>query len=246
MHAAAATYDLPLVLLSYAISVFGAFTALQLAVAIPQASGRALWGWLIGAAFAMGGGAIWSMHFIAMLAYQMPMEVRYDPVLTLGSLAVAVAVTGVGLYVVGRGEPSAVRLVGGGLFTGLGVGAMHYTGMAAMVMPATLSYRPSLFALSLVIAVVASIAALWLAFNLRGNWQMFGSAFVMGAAVCGMHYTGMAAAIITPAGQEAAPSAVEVNAGDLALYVAVITTVLLTVALVVALRRSRRDLLYEA
>jgi NO-binding membrane sensor protein with MHYT domain len=245
MHAAAATYDMPLVVLSYAISVFGAFTALQLAVAIPGAKGRALWGWLFGAAVAMGGGAIWSMHFIAMLAYKMPMPVRYDPVLTLASLVAAVAVTGIGLYVVGRGEPSALKLAGGGLVTGLGVGAMHYTGMAAMVMPATLSYRPSLFILSLVIAVVASIAALWLAFNLRGNWQMFGSAFVMGAAVCGMHYTGMAAAIITPAGQAAMPLEAEMSAGDLALSVALITAVLLTIALVVALRRSRRDLLYE-
>jgi NO-binding membrane sensor protein with MHYT domain len=247
MGAATATYDLPLVFLSYAISVFGAYTALQLAVAIPAARGRALWGWLIGAAVAMGGGAIWSMHFIAMLAYQMPMQVRYDPALTLASLVVAILVTGTGLYVVGRGQASATKLVGGGLFTGLGVGAMHYTGMAAMVMPATLSYRPSLFVLSLVIAVVASIAALWLAFNLRGNWQMFGSAFVMGAAVCGMHYTGMAAAIITPTDQPGMgmPLAVQMSAGDLALYVAVITAVLLTIALVVVLRRSRRDLLYE-
>jgi len=246
MNAAAATYDLPLVALSYVISVFGAYTALQLAVAIPSARGRALWGWLLGAAVAMGGGAIWSMHFIAMLAYKMPMRVTYDTVLTLTSLVVAVLVTGIGLYIVGRGEGSAARLVGGGVFTGLGVGAMHYTGMAAMVMPATLSYRPFLFVLSLVIAVVASIAALWLAFNLRGNWQMFGSAFVMGAAVCGMHYTGMAAAIIAPGDQMSAPPTIDIGAGDLALYVFVVTAVLLTIALVVAHRRSRRDLLFEA
>jgi NO-binding membrane sensor protein with MHYT domain len=245
MNSLAATYDLPLVVLSYLISVFGAYTALQLAVAIPAATGRALWGWLFGAAAAMGGGAIWSMHFIAMLAYRMPMQVSYDASLTLGSLAAAIAVTGIGLYVVGRGQGSVIRLVGGGLFTGLGVAAMHYTGMAAMVMPATISYRPSLFALSLVIAVVASIAALWLAFNLRGNWQMFGSAFVMGAAVCGMHYTGMAAAIITPGKEPAAAPALEMGAGDLALYVALITAVLLTIALIVAHRRSTPDLLYE-
>jgi NO-binding membrane sensor protein with MHYT domain len=247
MSPATATYDLPLVALSYVISVFGAYTALQLAVAIPTATGKALWGWLFGAAAAMGGGAIWSMHFIAMLAYKMPMQVSYGTGLTLASLAVAIVVTGIGLYVVGRGEGGALRLAGGGLFTGLGVGSMHYTGMAAMVMPATLSYRPLLFVLSLVIAVVASIAALWLAFNLRGNWQMFGSAFVMGAAVCGMHYTGMAAAIITPSIRPTAAPALEMSAGDLALYVAVITAVLLSIALFVAHRRSSaRDLLYEA
>ncbi len=245
MSPAVSTYDLPLVVLSYAISVFGAYTALQLAVAIPTASGRALWGWLVGAAVAMGGGAIWSMHFIAMLAYRMPMRVTYATGLTLASLAAAIVVAGIGLYVVGRGQGSLLRLLGGGLFTGLGVAAMHYTGMAAMVMPATLSYRPLLFGLSLVIAVVASTAALWLAFNLRGNWQMFGSAFVMGAAVCGMHYTGMAAAIITPGDQPPAVPAFEMGAGDLALYVAVITAVLLTIALIVAHRRSARALMYE-
>jgi NO-binding membrane sensor protein with MHYT domain len=246
MNPAAASYDLPLVILSYLISVFGAYTALQLAVAIPTARGRALWGWLLGAAVAMGGGAIWSMHFIAMLAYKMAMPVSYDVGLTLASLAVAILVTGTGLYVVGRGEGSAVRLAAGGTFTGLGVAAMHYTGMAAMVMPATLSYRPLLFGLSLVIAVVASIAALWLAFNLRGNWQMFGSAFVMGAAVCGMHYTGMAAAIIIP-GKEPAPApAIAMGSGELALSVFAITAILLTIALIVAHRRSARALLYEA
>ncbi len=201
MNPSAASYDLSLVILSYVISVFGAYAALQLAVAIPTARGRALWGWLLGAAFAMGGGAIWSMHFIAMLAYRMPMPVRYDSGLTLASLAVAILVTGIGLYIVGRGEASAVRLVGGGLFTGLGVAAI--------------------------------------------NWQMFGSAFVMGAAVCGMHYTGMAAAIITP-GKLAAPSpAIAMGAGDLAVSVFVITAILLTIALIVAHRRSARDLLYE-
>jgi NO-binding membrane sensor protein with MHYT domain len=246
MNPAAASYDLSLVVLSYAISVFGAYTALQLAVAIPTARGRALWGWLLGAAVAMGGGAIWSMHFIAMLSYKMAMPVSYDTGLTLASLAVAILVTGTGLYVVGRGEGSAVRLVAGGTFTGLGVAAMHYTGMAAMVMPATLSYRPLLFGLSLVIAVVASIAALWLAFNLRGNWQMFGSAFVMGAAVCGMHYTGMAAAIITPGDQSAPAPATAMGSGGLALSVFAITAILLTVALIVAHRRSARAVLYEA
>jgi len=183
MNPSAASYDLSLVILSYVISVFGAYAALQLAVAIPTARGRALWGWLLGAAFAMGGGAIWSMHFIAMLAYRMPMPVRYDSGLTLASLAVAILVTGIGLYIVGRGEASAVRLVGGGLFTGLGVAAMHYTGMAA--------------------------------------------------------------AIITP-GKLAAPSpAIAMGAGDLAVSVFVITAILLTIALIVAHRRSARDLLYE-
>jgi NO-binding membrane sensor protein with MHYT domain len=239
-------FDPQLVALSYAISVFGAFTALQLAIAIPTAKGSALWGWVVGAAAAMGGGAIWSMHFIAMLAFRMPMRVSYDLGLTLASLLLAMLVTGAGLFIVGRGEPSLARLLGGGTLTGLGVATMHYTGMAAMQMPARISYAPGLFALSLVIAIVASSAALWLCFNLRGNLQRFGSAFVMGAAVCGMHYTGMAAARFTPDYQHPPAAALGMETGDLALAIFLFTAVLLGVALSVALRRSRQLIELEA
>lgn len=239
------SYDPLLVALSYAISVFGAFTALQLAVAIPTAKGSALWGWVAGAAAAMGGGAIWSMHFIAMLALRMPMRVSYDVGLTLASLVLAMVVTGVGLFLVGRGEMSFLRLLAGGSLTGIGVATMHYTGMAAMQMPARISYSPVLFGLSIVIAIVASMAALWLAFNLRGNLQRFGSAFVMGAAVCGMHYTGMAAARFTPDYQHVPASASGMETGDLALTIFSFTAVLLAVALTVALRRSQQALQFE-
>jgi NO-binding membrane sensor protein with MHYT domain len=240
------SYDPLLVALSYVISVFGAFTALQLAVAIPTAAGTAVWGWVVGAAAAMGGGAIWSMHFIAMLAFRMPMRVSYDPGLTLASLLLAMLVTGAGLFIVGRGEASVARLLGGGTLTGLGVATMHYTGMAAMQMPARLSYSPLLFALSLLIAVVASCAALWLSFNLRGNWQRFGSAFVMGAAVCGMHYTGMAATRFTPDYQHPPVAALGMETGDLALTIFLFTAALLGVALGVALKRSRQVIQLEA
>jgi NO-binding membrane sensor protein with MHYT domain len=239
-------FDPLLVALSYAISVFGAFTALQLAIAIPTAKGTALWGWVVGAAAAMGGGAIWSMHFIAMLAFRMPMRVSYDIGLTMVSLLLAVAVTGGGLLTVGRGEPSFLRLLGGGALTGTGVAVMHYTGMAAMQMPARITYSPVLFWLSFVIAIVASMAALWLAFNLRGNLQRFGSAFVMGAAVCGMHYTGMAAARFTPDYRHASSTVSGMESGDLALTIFAFTAVLLTVALAVALRRSQHALQVEA
>ncbi|HVT18331.1 MAG TPA: MHYT domain-containing protein [Thermoanaerobaculia bacterium] len=245
MTHAATSYDMTLVVLSYVISVFGAYTALQLAVAIPGAKGNALWGWLGGAALAMGGGAIWSMHFIAMLAFRMPMQVGYDVALTLGSLLVAVAVTGVGLFIVGRGEPGFGRLLAAGTFTGLGVAAMHYTGMAAMVMPARLTYAPVPFALSLVIAIVASMAALWLAFNLRGNAQRFGSAFVMGAAVCGMHYTGMAAANFTFDYKHVVRASSVMESDSLALSIFLVTAALLSITLIVALKRSQRTLEYQ-
>ena len=190
-----------LVVLSYVISVFGAYCALQWAAQIPQARGWLLATWVGGAAVAMGGGAIWSMHFIAMMACRLPVSVTYDLSITLASLFVAIVVTGVGLYTVGRGPSSVGRLLAGGLFTGLGVAAMHYTGMAAMVLPANTTYQPPLVAASVLIAIGAAIAALWIAFNMPGGLRRFISSLVMGLAVCGMHYTGMAAAVFVPTGQ---------------------------------------------
>ena len=233
------TYDLTLVGLSFLISVFGAYTALQLAIGIPVAQGKSVMGWLAGAALAMGGGAIWSMHFIGMLAYQVNTPVAYDPLITMISAVIAMLVTGIGLLVVGRGAASYAKLIMGGVFTGLGVAGMHYTGMAAMIMPAALSYDPVLFGISIVIAVVAATVALWLAFNLRGNLQRFGSAIVMGLAVCGMHYTGMAAAIWTWTGETRVEAGFGLSAQELAIYVFAVTGTLLTVILLVAMSRSR-------
>ena len=147
-------------------------------------------------ALAMGAGAIWSMHFIGMLAFDMGMPVAYDVPITLASLLVAVVVTGLGIYVVGKGPTSPWRLIGGGTAMGVGVAAMHYTGMAAMRMQAHLRYDLVIVGISLGIAVVASIVALWLVFNTTRLWQIVASALVMGFAVCGMHYTGMKAAIM--------------------------------------------------
>ena len=192
------SYNLYLVALSYAIAAFGSFTALQLAIRIPTSRGGTMWSWLLFSALALGGGAIWSMHFIGMLAYKMPMKVAYDPMLTVGSLLIAIVIAAIGLYIVGRGKGSIARLLFAGVAGGLGVCAMHYSGMAAMIMPAKVHYDMMLVGLSVVIAIVAATVALWLAFNLRGNWQRFGSALVMGAAVCGMHYTGMTAVTMTP------------------------------------------------
>ena len=148
-------------------------------------------------------------------------------------------VTGIGLLVVGRGAASYAKLIMGGIFTGLGVAGMHYTGMAAMIMPASLSYDPLLLSLSVVIAVVAATVALWLAFNLRCNLQRFGSAIVMGLAVCGMHYTGMAAAILTRTGEASVEASFRLSASELAVYVFAVTGALLTIILLVALSRSR-------
>src|SRR4029077_11937870 len=139
-------YEPLLVVLSYVISVLGSYTALQLAIAIPQARDRlAALGWTIGAATALGGGAIWSMHFIAMNAADMGMPVSYDAGLTFASLVMGIVASAIGLYVVGRGEGSTAKLLVSGVVTGLGVALMHYTGMAAMLMSAKIDYDPTLF-----------------------------------------------------------------------------------------------------
>ncbi|MFD1215417.1 MULTISPECIES: MHYT domain-containing protein [Microbulbifer] len=190
-----AEYNPVLVALSFIVSVLGSYTALQLAVAIPQASdGVEKRNAIIKAGVAMGGGAIWTMHFIAMLAYDMGMSVTYDVFLTVLSAVVAMAACSVGLAVAGIGLFTFDKLLPAGIFMGCGVAGMHYMGMAAMLMPMEVSYNLNILILSVIIGVLASCAALWMAFHMRGKLQVLGSSILMGAAVCGMHYTGMAAA----------------------------------------------------
>ena len=239
-------YEPLLVALSYLISVLGSYTALQLAIAIPQARGRlAALGWVTGAAVALGGGAIWSMHFIAMNAADMGMAVSYDATLTLASLVMAIVASGIGLYVVGRGEGSTAKLLISGVVTGLGVALMHYTGMAAMIMKATISYDNTLFYASLAIAVAAATVALWLAFNLRGNLQRFGSALVMGVAVCGMHYTAMVAVKMSPAAEAAAATGISLPPATLGQSVFAVSAVVLVLLLAFNAWKSQRALLAD-
>jgi len=225
------SYDWTLVGLSYVISVFGSFTALQLTRRIAGVGSKIQWSWLLAAAFAMGGGAIWSMHFIGMLAMKMGMVITYDIPLTIVSLLAAIVLTGLGIYIVGVGKLNVARLILGGTVMGAGIVVMHYLGMYAMRMRATLSWNTLLVGLSIVIAVVASIAALWLAFNLQRTVQMVGSALVMGVAVCGMHYTGMAAAIMTRDPTVAAPNPMAFSPELLAYAVFLVSLVILTVGL---------------
>jgi NO-binding membrane sensor protein with MHYT domain len=119
---------------------------------------------------------------------------------------------------------------------------MHYTGMAAMIMPARITYDPTLFAASIVIAVVAATVALWLAFNLRGNLQRFGSAFVMGIAVCGMHYTGMYALKLEPTKEIIANTGIALSPANLAYSVFGVTAVLLTLLLIYSMWKAQRTL----
>ncbi|WP_422740130.1 MHYT domain-containing protein [Micromonospora sp. WMMD729] len=181
--------------LSYALSVLGSVLGLVCAGRIRTARTarqRAWWGLL--AAWALGGTAIWAMHFMAMLGFAVDgTRIRYDVPLTAASTAIAVVAVGIGLAIVGTGRLNPVRLIAGGVFTGAGVAAMHYTGMAAMRLNGSLNYDTLRVVLSVVIAVVAATVALWLAMTVRRGLAIFGSALVMGVAVNGMHFTGMSA-----------------------------------------------------
>lgn len=234
-------YNGVLVGLSYAVSVLGSFTALQFALGIPLAqNARQRWGAILAAGTAMGGGAIWAMHFIAMLACNMGTQVTFDIVLTTVSALIAIVACSLGLAIVSGGTFRFINLLFAGVLMGLGVAGMHYLGMAAMLTSALVSYDGGLVALSAGIAIVASMAALWLAFNLRGKLQMLGSALVMGVAVCGMHYTGMAAMELTqgdtlPAGFEQG-----MHGDHLGLVIFVVVVILLALALGLSFVRQQR------
>ncbi|MFC4763424.1 MHYT domain-containing protein [Dyella koreensis] len=236
------SYNLLLVVLSYVISVLGSFTALQLAVVIPLAqNSRQRTAAVLAAGAAMGVGAIWAMHFIAMLACDMGMPVTYDVTLTALSAVLAFGACSLGLAIASSGTFAWSKLVLAGICMGLGVTGMHYLGMAAVMMGAFISYNMNLVVASLAIAIVASIVALWLAFNLRGPLQMIGSALVMGVAVCGMHYTGMAAVSIDDnGGQLPANYANGMRGDNLGMSIFVVALVLLVVVLVLNHLRQRR------
>lgn len=192
------SYDGLLVSLSYVVSVMGSFIALVLtkyALMKPE-SERGYFRLL--AAVSLGGVGIWSMHFIGMLAFELGIPITYDWLITAASLAIAVVVVYGGFFAITRGEPKFSKLVLAGSIVGIGVAAMHYSGMEAMQLQAAFEYDLRIVAVSIAIAIVASIVALWLAAHVTEIWQMVISALVMGVAVCGMHYTAMAAATFTP------------------------------------------------
>ena len=150
-------------------------------------------GWLALGAASIGCG-IWTMHFIAMIGFQVvETRIRYDAGLTVLSLAVAVVVVGIGVFIVGYRGASPLNLSFAGVVTGLGVAAMHYLGMAALHLNGTIRYDAAVVALSVVIAIVAATAALWAAVTIRGFLTSLGASLIMGVAVTGMHYTGMSA-----------------------------------------------------
>jgi NO-binding membrane sensor protein with MHYT domain len=195
------TYGLLNPVLAYAMSCLGAFLGLRCTTRATASHGASRVRWLLLAAVSIGTTGIWVMHFIAMLGFTIPGQIiHYSVPLTIASMLIAVIVVGIGLLIVGLRPQTWPTLLLAGAFTGIGVASMHYTGMAAMRMPSRMSYNPVLFGLSIIIAVVAATAALWAALRLKGTAHTLGVALIMGVAVSGMHYTGMAAMRVYPAG----------------------------------------------
>jgi diguanylate cyclase (GGDEF)-like protein len=196
-------YDITLVALSVVVAIIASYTALELAGRVSEKHGKSSWAWLVGGAISMGTG-IWSMHFIGMLAFHLPVPIAYDAGITTLSMAIAILVSGFALFVVRRPALTRQNITVGATLMGVGICAMHYTGMYAMRMSPPIVYHPPLFIASVIIAIVASLAALWIAFQLRHKHSglailaKVGSAIIMGLAITGMHYTGMAAAQFAP------------------------------------------------
>jgi PAS domain S-box-containing protein len=198
------SYNYALVALSVLIAMFASYAALDLAGRVTAAGGWTRAVWLLGGAGAMGTG-IWSMHYIGMLAFILPIPVAYHWPTVLLSLFAAILASVVALGVVSRQKMGWFRALAGSVLMGAGIASMHYIGMAAMRLPAICQFNSFLVVLSVVFAVVISLAALWITFHFRDEktgigWEKLAGAVVMGAAIPVMHYSGMAAASFTPSG----------------------------------------------
>jgi NO-binding membrane sensor protein with MHYT domain len=188
------TYGLLTPGLAYVVSCMGAFLGLRCTTRARPFDGALRARWLLLGGVSIGTTGIWAMHFIAMLGFTIPGQtIHYNVPVTILSLLVAVAIVCAGLLIVGFGPDGFASLLLGGLITGIGVAAMHYLGMAAMRMPGRITYDAPLLAVSVVIAIVAATAALWSALELQGVGATLVASLIMGIAVSGMHYTGMAA-----------------------------------------------------
>ncbi|GGW32941.1 MHYT domain-containing protein [Streptomyces xantholiticus] len=186
-------YGLVTPVAAYLMACLGGALGLRCTTRSLRGAGSFRPGWLVLGATAIGSG-IWSMHFIAMMGFTVEeTPIGYDKATTFASLAVGILMVGIGIFIVGHRGATRMSLVTGGTITGLGVASMHYLGMAGMRLRGSLEYETLTVALSVVIAVVAATTALWAAVSVHGFLASLGAGLVMGLAVSGMHYTGMAA-----------------------------------------------------
>jgi NO-binding membrane sensor protein with MHYT domain len=233
------SYDFSLVVLSVLTAISASYIALDLTGRIRDVSNtaRATMLWLIGGALAMGSG-IWAMHFIGMLSFSIPgLSLHYDLFWTGFSLLVAIFASAFALYLLKIDVLKLEFYIAGGVVLGLAIASMHYSGMEAMLISLQIRYLPGLFFVSILIAVVASEAALWfalksnqVAIRLRNRVKLV-SAIIMGIAICGMHYTGMAASVFTPlCATTIAPAEGSLDPSYLGIGVAAVTFVILAIA----------------
>ena len=241
-------YEPLLVFVSILVAILASYTALSLAMRVRQAQGRAPYFWIAGGALAMGSG-IWAMHFIGMLAFRLPMPVGYDPLITFVSWLLPVVASGLALWHVRHREFRRRQLAWSAILMGLGINAMHYTGMAGMRMDPAITYTPWLFALSVAIAIGASALALQLGLRLHEDGHgrsgarravQLAASVIMGGAISGMHYTGMAAAHFE-AGSVCRAALGGVDQDHLAALVTVATVALLSIALLATIFDARLE-----
>ncbi|MAN79534.1 MAG: hypothetical protein CMF64_03970 [Magnetovibrio sp.] len=239
-----ASYDPVLVFLSFFIATLAGFSFIHLLHRIAEhedSPRRHLW--MAGGALIMGLG-IWAMHFVGMLAYQLPIEMSYDPLVTMGSAVPAVLASAWNLQIVAHARVTRFRLFLGGIVLGSGIGLMHYTGMAAVDFDAFIRYDPLLFALSLLVAVALAMCALWAAFRMsrRDTIRTLSgeslSALFIGLAVAGMHYTAMSSTICFA--REGAPNSAQYLGSDVLAGATAIVASLILIAGIAAVVLDRR------
>ena len=232
--------------LAYVMSCAGCFLGLRCTTRGYAAEGKSRVRWLILATVAIATTGIWVMHFIAMLGFTIPGQtITYNVPVTILSMLIAVVVVGIGLTIVEFGQKKAWSLGVGGLVVGVGVASMHYLGMAAIRAPDKLGYNLVLVVASVVIAVIAGTAALWAALRLDSVWSAFVASLIMGVAVSGMHYTGMAALQLHSVSGQATQGGASAVAFLLPLILGIgIVTFILTA--VIALAPTAAEIVEEA
>ena len=213
------SYDPLLVVASVLVAIMAAYTGLRLASGLSQLDAATRKQEIAKAATALGGG-IWSMHFIGMLAVQIPVPIRYDALATLGSVLVAILVTGLGLLVLHSGPRTRLRICLAGSLTGLGIVSMHYIGMSAIGGNCIVIYEPAGYVISTAIAIAASIAALWLAYSRRTQLQIALGSVLLGITIALMHYSAMIYTRFLPTTEILLLEEPNLSSGMLALVVA--------------------------
>ena len=231
-----------LVIVSILVGVLASYTALSLVTRVKQTNGRARYAWVAGGALAMGSG-IWAMHFIGMQAFRLPLPIGYDAMSTFVSWLLPVVSSGLALWQVRHRTVKPRHLAASALLMGLAINAMHYTGMASMQMHPAITYIPWLFALSVLIAISVSALALQIGMRMHeaGRSRLglqLAASVVMGSAIAGMHYTGMAAAHFAP-GSICRAALVGVDQDYLAALVTLATVSLLGITLLATIFDAR-------